>query len=136
MKTAAEKEKFIELRALGLSFGRIAVELRVSKQTLIAWAREFEVEISNLKALALDALHEKFVLSQAKRLETFGDLLNKMLEELRSRDLQAVPTATLFRLALDYLTAMKEEDSSVTLQTKEGFDAQLARSMDVVSWKA
>ena len=60
MKDQETKEGFVELRAKGWSFDRIAQELRVSKQTLINWRREFALQISNLKAIELEALREKF----------------------------------------------------------------------------
>ena len=46
-----KKDKFIELRAEGNYFDKIAELLDVSKPTLIKQQREFESEISNLKFL-------------------------------------------------------------------------------------
>jgi len=40
MKDQQTKEKFIELRAKGLSFDKISRELRISKQTLINWSKK------------------------------------------------------------------------------------------------
>jgi len=48
MKEQTVKERFLALRAQGLSFEKIARQLKVSKQTLINWSREFRYEISNL----------------------------------------------------------------------------------------
>lgn len=53
MKDQETKEKFVELRAKGLSFDRIAAELHVSKQSLINWAKELETEIGNMRKLSL-----------------------------------------------------------------------------------
>lgn len=39
MKDQETKERFIELRAKGLSFDKISKELKVSKQILIDWSR-------------------------------------------------------------------------------------------------
>jgi hypothetical protein len=39
------KEKFVELRVLGLSFEEISKELKISKQILADWARELRDEI-------------------------------------------------------------------------------------------
>ena len=38
VKTIEDKQRFVELRAKGLSFERIAEELKVSKPTLIKWS--------------------------------------------------------------------------------------------------
>ena len=48
MKNHDNKEKFIELRALGLSFDKISLEIGVSKPTLIKWNRECSKEVANL----------------------------------------------------------------------------------------
>jgi transposase len=45
MKTNNEKEKFIELRARGLSFSKIAEEIGVSKPILIKWNSELRKEM-------------------------------------------------------------------------------------------
>jgi orotate phosphoribosyltransferase-like protein len=56
MKDLAVKEQFVELRARGWSFDRIAKELKVSKQTLINWSRELVLEISNRRAIERESL--------------------------------------------------------------------------------
>ena len=48
MKDQKLKEEFLVLRVQGLSFEKIAGQLKVSKQTLINWSREFRYEISNI----------------------------------------------------------------------------------------
>jgi transposase-like protein len=40
------KEKFIQLRAKGFSFDKIAKEISTSKPTLLKWSEEFEGEIA------------------------------------------------------------------------------------------
>ena len=52
MMDEATKHQFIECRASGMSFDRIAEKLKVSKPTLINWSRDSSLEIQNLKALA------------------------------------------------------------------------------------
>ena len=47
MKDMSIKEKFVELRAQGLSFKKIADEIQVSKPILIKWNSEFNKEITN-----------------------------------------------------------------------------------------
>ena len=45
MKDQETVQKFIELRAQGWSFARIAAELGVAKRTVIEWSRRFLFEI-------------------------------------------------------------------------------------------
>ena len=56
MEPTEQKERFIELRAQGFSFDKIAKELGKAKQTLIDWSRELQDEIANRKAMELDTL--------------------------------------------------------------------------------
>ncbi len=44
------QQKFIQRRAQGWPFARMASELGVSKKTLIEWSRKFRFEIQNLRA--------------------------------------------------------------------------------------
>jgi len=103
------KERFIELRAKGWSFDKIAKELSKAKQTLIDWSKELKDEVANRKALELEALYETYYLLKENRLQTFGGLLNKIKDEVLSRDLSDVPTDKLLDLFLKYNSQIKEE---------------------------
>ena len=109
MESINTKEKFIELRAKGWSFDKIAKELGKAKQTLIDWSKELQDEIANRKALELEALYETYYLQRESRLQTFGGLLNKIKDEVLSRDLSEVPTDKLLDLFLKYNSQVKEE---------------------------
>jgi hypothetical protein len=103
------KERFIELRAKGWSFDRIAKELGKAKQTLIDWSKELQEELVNRKSLELEALYEKHYLLKENRLQTFGELLDKLREEVIGRDFKDVPTDKLLDLFLKYNSQVKEE---------------------------
>jgi len=109
METVEQKEKFIELRAKGYSFDKIAKELGRAKQTLIDWSKELEEEIANHKALELEALYEKYYLHKETRLQTFGELLGKIKKEIEKRNLSDVSTEKLLELYLKYQAQAKEE---------------------------
>jgi hypothetical protein len=109
MESIDVKEKFIELRAQGYSFDKIAKELGKAKQTLVDWSRELQDEIANRKALELEALYEKFYLLKEHRLKTFGGTLSKLQKEIESRNLSDVPTDKLLDLQLKYLTFIRDE---------------------------
>ena len=104
-----QKEKFIELRAKGWSFDRIAKELGRAKQTLIDWSKDLQEEIANRKALELDALYETYYLQRENRLQMFGAMLTKIKEEVEGRDLSDVATDKLLELFLKYNSQVKEE---------------------------
>jgi len=109
MKDQETKERFIELRAKGLSFEKIARQLKVSKQTLINWSKELSTIISNLRAIELEALQEKDYLTKSARIELFGERLEAIKTELDRRDLSEIPTAKLFEFLEKYGRILKEE---------------------------
>ena len=109
MEILQTKERFIELRAKGWSYDKIAKELGKAKQTLIDWGKELEDEIANLKALELEALYEKYYLLKESRIETFGELVKKLKDEVMSRDLSELPTDKLLELLLKYENQLKDE---------------------------
>jgi len=113
MKTQEVKEKFVELRARDWSFAKIAEELEVSKPTLIEWARELDQEISNLKAIELETLQEKYYLQKAQKIELYGEQLKKIKaaldERIEKRDLKDLKTGELFKLFLEYMDRLEAE---------------------------
>ena len=109
MEILETKEKFIELRAKGWSFDKIAKELGKAKQTLIDWSKDLQDEIANRKALELEALYETYYLQRESRLQTFGAMLTKIKEEVEGRDLSDVPTDKLLDLFLKYNNQIREE---------------------------
>jgi len=119
MELIDTKERFIELRAKGYSFDKIAKELGKAKQTLIDWSKDLQDEIANLKAMELESLYEKYYLLRENRLQTFGAMLTKIKEEALKRDLSDVPTDKLLDLLLKYNTQIKDEVIEPTYKTSE-----------------
>ncbi|MHB1003933.1 MAG: hypothetical protein ACYC5A_02630 [Thermoleophilia bacterium] len=98
-KDIKTKERFVELRAQGLSFAKIAEELEVSKPTLIKWSRELQEDIANLRAIEREALLEKHLALKDKRLELLGEQASRIKEELGGRDFSMINTDTLLNIA-------------------------------------
>ena len=109
MELLQTKERFIELRAKGWSFDKIAKELGKAKQTLIDWSKELQGEIANRKAVELEALYESYFILTENRLQTFGVMITKIKDEVEKRDLSDVPTDKLLELLLKYNAQAKEE---------------------------
>lgn len=119
MELLETKERFIELRAKGWSFDKISKELGKSKQTLIDWSKALEEEISNLKALELEALYEKYYLLKENRIQTFGDLLSRIKQEISNRDLSEIPSEKLLDIFLKYEIQLRDEIVDPTFKTTE-----------------
>lgn len=133
MKDQETKEKFVELRAKGLSFDRIAAELHVSKQSLINWAKELENEIGNMRRIELEALQEKYYMLKSQRIELFGEKLKAIKDELDKRNLSDLPTDKLFDLFVKYFNLLKEESIDTVFY---GTEDLMAVNMDhPISWK-
>jgi hypothetical protein len=95
MKDTDTKRRFVELRALGKSYMDIAMELQVSKQTLINWSRDLQTEIANLKAIEMDSLRCQMQLHAGARVEMLGNMLMRLKAEFAARDLSQVSTEKL-----------------------------------------
>ncbi len=114
-----KQQGFIELRAKGNSFDTIAKQLEVSKGTLINWSRDLEDEIQNYSALELDALKEKYLISKKHQIQSYGEQLATVREELSSRDLSDVKTEKLIEVEIKLLEAINKLGITTTL-TGEG----------------
>lgn len=134
METLSTKQRFIELRAKGWSFDKIAKELNKAKQTLINWSKEYKEEIANLKALELEVIYEKHYLLKENRLNSFGAILSKIKTEIDSRDLKDISTEKLLDLFIKYDTVVKEEYvepvfKSSEAQIEEALERQLMEEL-------
>ena len=109
------KAAFIQLRAKGLPYVRIAERLGVAKSTLANWNAELEAEIASARAMELEALQAEFFLLKEGRITLLGEQLLRLRSELTSRDLTEVPTDKLLELLLKYQAALKEEFVDVCL---------------------
>lgn len=116
-KTLDDKQKFIELRAKGYSFVKIATEIGVSKPTLISWSQDDDVmrDIHNLKTLHIDELQEQYVMSKQHRISVFGDMLNRAKTELAKRDLSDIPTDKLITMVVKLSDTLRQDESELEL---------------------
>ena len=133
MKDVTKKQEFIELRAKGMSFAKISAQIEVSKPTLIEWSKELELEVSNLKAIEMDALYEQHRLTKESKIKRLSQQLNKIETEIESRKLTDIPTSKLFDLYSSLLSTIKEETDSIIFKKIE---SSLAFDLTTVnSWK-
>lgn len=97
----------MELRAKGESFRGIAKKLKVGKQTLINWEKEYRDEIANRKATELEALQEKYYLTVERSIKFYGEKILVLEGELIKRDLADLGTKEIFELLLKYQAGLK-----------------------------
>jgi transposase-like protein len=114
MEILETKHRFIELRAKGYSFDKIALELNKAKQTLIDWSRELKEEIEIRKATELELIYESYFLLKKSRLQSLGDILLRIETEIGQRSLSTIPTDKLLDIYLKYSNQIKAELEPVT----------------------
>lgn len=112
-KSTEEVEKFIELRAKGLSFDRIAQETGTSKPTLLKWSNQYGRELEQAQYFELHSLLAQYGLLKQQRVEGVSILLQAVIEEMKKRasseSLSRLPTDKLFTLYLSLEGRLKEE---------------------------
>ena len=90
--------KFILLRSDGISFDKIAKELKVSKVTLIQWSKLFEDNIKELQFLAMVEIKKQYSNTVAKRYETLLQQLDKIDNAILEADLSEESLKDLIQL--------------------------------------
>ena len=98
-----KKMRFIDLRAQGWSFDRIAVEIGVSKPTLIKINKKYAARIADAQRIVLEELQEKYYLSSRKKIELYGKRLLTIKSLLDERDLSIFTTAQLLEYEARYI---------------------------------
>jgi transcriptional regulator with XRE-family HTH domain len=117
MKDHETVQKFIELRAQGWSFVRIAAELGVAKSTLTEWSRKFRFEIHNRRALVLDDLQDRILGTVQSRVAGLAEKLGKVENELRQRDLKELTTSQLYSLGASLRRQIERETGPIRMVT-------------------
>jgi len=109
-----KQARFIELRARGMSFQKIAEEMGVSKPTLIKWNGELLEQVKEAQYLEYEKLIEQYGLFRKERFEVYCKALQTALIEFQERaeagELKKVPTDKLFSL-LEQLEKRLEKDT-------------------------
>lgn len=119
MRSQKEKLKFVELKAKGLSFDKIAQELQISKPTLIKWSEELKKEITNYKYFEFESILAEFSLGKRHRLESFSMILHKALTELKERSFEEVSAKDLMNIVFQMSQKIQSEVAGLHFHTEE-----------------
>ena len=117
MKDTDLKERFVEMRAAGDSYDKIAKELNKSKTTLILWNRELFKEIGNIEFLHYEALLEKHKLTQKAKIEFFVEEIEKIKKALQNKYYDNLAVAELTKLLEKYENELDRETQKVRFFT-------------------
>jgi hypothetical protein len=80
--------QFLNLRAQGWSFARIADHLHVSKPTLLAWNRKHQTKLESIKANQERSAQQALQVSDRHELQTLSTFYNALRREVISRTLK------------------------------------------------
>jgi len=112
------KDQFVELRAKGNSYDKIAKTLGVSKSTLLNWSKDLSMAIDNERNVAMDAIYDKHRLAKQHQMEMLGIQLNGVRIELEKRDLSEVPTDKLLSMEMKLLDAINSNGVGVVFRAE------------------
>jgi len=128
MKPEDNIQKFIEQRAIGKSFKEISESLNVPVDTLVIWAKKSTLDISNQKAVEIDALSSRYSVTKSRRIELMGNIVDKLQKELDTRDYKEIPTDKLFDYLLKYTSELKKEYEAPVFK-------EIISGMDPSTWE-
>jgi len=121
-KTLEEMERFIELRAKGYSYGKIAEELDISKPTLIKWQGQCNDRIKKQHYFELENILEKYSVMQLVKLEGYAKMLQAVNQaigkKIDSNELETMSVQELFRLALQVEKRMLQDTGKPLLKVE------------------
>lgn len=134
MTDAELKERFIELRAEGVSFDSIAKELNKSKTTLIKWQRELESEINNFQYSIIQGLIEKYKITKQKKIEFYGKELDKIYNALEKKNYEELSIKQLHELREKLDENIEDEKRNIEFDTGEKiskFDIDMLKEIKI-----
>lgn len=119
-----KKLKFVELRAMDVSYRDIADILSCSKTTLTNWEKKMSDDIEIHKKVMMDEILKSYQTAKSYRLKHFSDIYRKIKAELDNRSFKAIPSDKLFMMlnkcseALDKLTETDNQTVSRSTQVQ------------------
>jgi len=115
MENNGKVAKFIELRAQGNSFDKIAEEIGMSKQTLLNWNKKFEDDVQSLKGVEIRSLQEQFFATKEQRMKGLGEKIKAINAALDKKDFSDLGTDKLLDYFIKYMYILKKESNEMDL---------------------
>lgn len=109
MTKVEQQERFIELRAQGMSYEKIAEQLEISKTTALKLGHDFEQEVKRLQFMHLEAMAEQYKLVKTARIAGIAKLLEQVDTALQSADFEKMAPEKLVLLKLKLQDRLLQE---------------------------
>jgi len=112
-----KQREFILLRSDGLSYDKIALKLKVSKATLIQWAKLFEDEIKELQFHAMVELKEVYLNSTKSRYEMLLKQLKKIDDGILDANLSNTSVKDLFTIKQNLIYQLENIEKRISVKS-------------------
>ena len=109
MPDTSTKGQFLELRAKGWSFHRIAARINVPAPTLLDWYRQHRADLRAMHAMEIEAIQEKVLLSHEEQLTRLGKELDRVEKELANSKINWMEADRLYHLAALLRSEIRKE---------------------------
>ena len=113
-----KQNRFLTLRAEGLSYDVIAKELKTSKPTLIQWSKLFENEIRDLQFESFLKIKEAYSWSVKTKYEMTLKQLNKIDDAILEADLSSSNIKDLFTIKNSLLFQLEAIEKKISVDAK------------------
>ena len=124
--------KWIALRACGLSYSKIAKRIGVCRQTQAKWEIKLKDQLQAAKEEELEFIKEQLRLARKNRLERLSGLLDKLEDDLEEQDISQMPMASKMRIYISLLKAIRDE-VEINLSNENAIDESLLPYLEIVS---
>ena len=118
MEMNKQQREFILLRADGISFDKIATQLKVSKASLIQWSKLFEDEIKEIQFEAFIKIKELYTFNTQSRYKKLLEQLTIIDDGIESADLSKATIKDLFTIKNDILMQLDKIENKITADPK------------------
>ena len=118
MEMNKQQREFILLRADGISFDKIATQLKVSKASLIQWSKLFEDKIKEIQFEAFIKIKELYTFNTQSRYKKLLEQLTIIDDGIESADLSKATIKDLFTIKNDILMQLDKIENKITADPK------------------
>lgn len=113
----AKQREFILLRADGLSYDKIASQLKTTKSTLIQWSKLFEEDIKELQFHAMAELKETYTWNLKSKYETLLKQLQKIDDAILKAGLSDTSIKDLFTIKQALVYQLETIEKKVSIKS-------------------
>lgn len=124
MKDQETIDKFIQLRAEGKSFDKIAKLIKVSKPTLLSWQKKYQNAIDDLKFIRYESILEKQKVTQEERVTRLAKELSHAWEVFEKKDYENLSKRELLLMIMRLERGLREETAMLNSTIKKSSEEE------------